>query len=147
MATRAIDHIAAYQNGYPVLYWVNNDPFIVGSQRAAYSGKVVTQRMTMGTKVGAPMLVKYILAKASHIKAWQGKVDDNPFAPSTLDSHFAAAGVSNVMFQMIEKPVTYENMVLKDGNLDIDQDIFAAGAKYKRDLDMWQGTLHLIITA
>lgn len=147
MASRIIDHIAAYQGGYPILYWVNNDPFIVGSQRAAYSGKVATQRMTIGTKVGAPMLVKFILAKASHIKAWQGRVDDDPFVLSTLDSHFSATGVSKVMFQMIEKPITYENMMLKDGNFDIDQDIFTAGTKYKRDLDMWRGMLYLIITA
>lgn len=139
--------MGAYQSGYPILYWVNDDPFIIGSQRVAYSGKVATQRMTIGTKVGAPMLVKYILAKASHIKAWQLLVDDNPFAPSSLDSHFSATGVTKVMFQMIEKPIVYENMLIKDGNLDINQDIFVAGTKYKRNFDIWQGMLYLIITA
>lgn len=140
------DIIGAYHNGAPVLFWVNRtETFVVGNQQVAHNGYVASQRLAKNNLIGAPMIVNFILAKASHIKTWQGKIDDNPFSTTSLVSSFSTG--HNVIFQY-DDPLTYRNSVLRDGNWDLDQNIFnSSSSSYKRGFDVWEGTMKFFITS
>ena len=140
----SLDIRAAYLAGTPILFWKNRgDLFVIGSQTVAHDGTLATQRLVKNDLIGAPMLVKYIIAKAATIKNWQNKLKDNAFATTTLTSSFSTG--HTVIFQQVPDAITYQNTLLKDGSYDLDQNIFAAGANYRRGFDVWEGTLKLII--
>lgn len=141
-----IDVRGAYYRGDPVLFWTNRgDPFVVGNQQTAANGKVADQRFATDGLAGFPMIVEFILAKASHIKSWQEMVFDDPFDTTELHSTFDTG--FEVKFSY-SNPIVYANTVLKDRKYDINQDIFnESSSKYLRGFDVWAGTMQLIITS
>jgi hypothetical protein len=128
----------------PVLFWTNaQEPFIISSQSVAQSGNIAVVRALKNDLIGSPMIVKFILATAVHITTWQGMAKNDPFATTTLYADFVTG--YTVMFQG-KSPIQYQNMVLRDGNLDIRQTIFDSGSPdYKAGLDFWQGSMNLVI--
>lgn len=143
----SIDIRAALAAGNPVLFWVNKgDPYIISSVNVAQSGNVAAVLAEKNDLVGAPMTVKYILARASHIATWRGMVKNDPFPTTTLTAGFSTG--HNVIFAPKAPIPIPQNMILKDGNWDIDQDIFTYGnSKYRTGMDLWYGTLNLIIAS
>lgn len=130
--------------GKPVLFWSNRgDPFIVASQNVAQSGNVAIVRAKKSNLVGAPMIVRFTLAKASHIVTWQGMAKNNAFETTSLDSTFVTG--HRVIFN-VKRPIEFDNMILKDQNYDIHQSIFDyTSPDYRRGFDVWRGVLSLII--
>ena len=133
-----------YEAGQPILFWKNRvDPFIIGSETPAQSGKVAIVRSETDSDSGKPMIVEFRLARRSHIYAWEDKADDNPFNTTSLASYFSTG--HTVIFS-INKPITYQNEVLRDDSCDIDQTIFDSGhSDYLKGFDLWRGILNLII--
>jgi hypothetical protein len=116
-----------------VVFWENKgDPFFVGSQTVASSGKVAMVRTAVTGLIGSPIRAKFILARASHITTWQGHGSE----PFTL--------LTKTVVLQFPNPISYQNMVLRDGNYDIDhfiQNLGTAGSSF----DLWQGTINCII--
>jgi hypothetical protein len=144
MASYSVDIRGAIEDGEPVLFWVNaNDPYIVASESTAQSGNVAIVRALKANRVGSPMVVKFIVAKAANIIAWQALVDDDPFETTELQEDFETD--YTVIFRQ-KSPIEFSNMVLKDGNYDIRQSIFdSEDDDYKPGFDFWSGTLNLIV--
>ncbi|MFX1253959.1 MAG: hypothetical protein ACFFCZ_20270 [Promethearchaeota archaeon] len=133
-----------YAAGKPILFWRNRlDPFIIGNEVVAQSGKIAMVKNVTDNDVGKPMIVDFILARKSHLDTWEALVGGNPFNTTSLASYFSTG--HTVMFRF-KNPIVYKNMVLRDGSYDTNQTIFDSGhADYLKGFDLWQGTLNLII--
>lgn len=135
-----------YAADKPILFWRNRiDPFVVGNETTAQSGKIAIVKNSVTGSVGKPMTVDFILARKAHIDGWITLMSSNPFNTTSLVSYFSTG--YSVIFR-IKTPIVYQNMVLKDGSYDIDQTIFlSTHGDYLKGLDLWRGTLNLIITS
>lgn len=140
MANYVRDKIAA---GLPVLFWVNRyDPFIIGGEAAAHSGKVATWNMSLSSSAGKPMIVDFRMARRAHISTWITMVNNNPFNTTSLASYFSTG--HTVVFAR-KDPIVFVNEILgKD--YDIGQDIFdTTKTTYRAGFNWWKGTLNLRI--
>lgn len=140
MANYVRDNIAA---GLPVLFWINRyDPFIIGGETAAQSGKVATWNMSLSSSAGKQMIVEFRMARRAHVLAWIALVNNNPFNTTSLAAYFSTG--HTVIFAR-KNPIVPINEVLK-GDYDIGQNIFnSAHTDYRPGFDWWRGTLNLRI--
>lgn len=129
-------------DGSPVLFWDNRiEPFIVGSQSVAHSGKVCIVREVVASEIGKPMRVRFILAKKAHLDSWKVLVSSDPFNTTSLASYFSTG--HTVIFDQ-NNPIEQANMLIRQ--YDLDQTIFVSGgAAYRAGFDYFMGTLNLII--
>ena len=123
------------------IYWENSkEPWFIQTENVAYSGKVAVVKTAVVGNEGRPMKLKYITATAANINTWLNLVGA-PFAASTFRNDLPG----NVIFSR-NNPLTYTNMMLKDGNYDISQAIFTVGnPTYKAGFDYWMGSINLIM--
>ncbi len=137
-----IDVRYQYAHGNPILFWVNRfDPFIVGTEVPAHSGRVAMLKTRTSGSAGKPMIVNFRLARYSHIAAWVGMVDHNPFNTTSLVSYFSTG--HTVIFRL-QDPIVFQNEIITD--YDVDQTIFSSGSgAYRKGFDLFRGTLNLII--
>jgi hypothetical protein len=129
-------------SGLPILFWVDRyEPFIIGGETTASSGKVATWNMSLSSSAGSPMTVAFRMAKRAHVLAWIALVNNNPFNTTSLASYFSTG--HTVIFAR-NKPIVYENEIIKE--YDMGQDIFnSAHADYRAGFDCWKGVLNLRI--
>lgn len=129
--------------GNPVLFWTNAyDPFIIGQQSVAHSGRVAMVQTEVTGLEGMPMIVNFRMATKSHIAAWKLLVDNDPFNTTALASYFSTG--YKVVFQL-NNPIVANNEVIRE--YDYNQNIFTSGhARYRKGFDHFRGTLNLIIT-
>jgi hypothetical protein len=142
----SLSPITEYEAGRPVVVWRNrDDPFIVGRMTTAHSGKVAVVKNSTDDSIGKPMILDFRLARKAHIDSWIALVDSNPFSTTSISSSLVTG--YSVIFN-IKNPIVFQNEVLKDQFFDTDQTIFLSShADYMSGLDLWRGTLNLIITS
>lgn len=124
---------ATFESGKPLLFWKNRtEPFRIGSQTVAASGKVaIVQTVPDGTK-GRPILIEYRMARASDILGWLAQVENDSIS---LD----ITGLPSCIFSMRDPLPTPQNEVLKDQSWDVGQTL-------PDGFDYWRGVMNLIAT-
>lgn len=145
MSSLALDVREEYGKGNPIILWKNRpEPFRIGSQAVAFSGKVaIVQTILDGTK-GRPILLEYRLARRAHIEAWLELVEDDSVVPASFTTAYDV-GFPRAIFAMRDPIPIPVNEILRDQSVDFNQTIFDSTSEdYRKGFDLWRGVINLI---
>jgi hypothetical protein len=128
-------------------YWADRNVFQIQQESVAHSGRVAIVRTKMEDRIGSLMTVRYTLAPSATVI---GYLEQCP--PDGPNDPFEMFGYSVIFVG--PNPITYQNMIIRDGNIDLYQTVADVGERSSNiygqgDLmigfDYFFGTLSLLI--